>query len=399
MKTIFSLGLMTGTSCDGADLALSSFTLDANQVHENLLYTSSKSFPTALRSKLRTGQRGLLSLQELGELNVHYSKWLASVCVDFLKKHRHSQKWLTLLCVHGQTLWHDVERRFSFQLLEPAILAFATGLSVFSSFRQSDMARGGEGAPLVPLYNWLHAHGIGWEKRIPFSIHNIGGIANLTIITPKLKDLCAFDTGPGNALMDLATEKFTQETQAYDRNGKIAQTALNSINQEKLEQLLLTQPYFSAKPPKSTGRELFNESFLKYIPGKGAAMVANATAFTALSIVDAYQRFILKKYPLKEIFFSGGGASNPTLLHLIKKYGSEKWKRDIPCTPLPASFAPPAYLEAMAFGRLGLEAFLGNPVSITSVTGARENGLGISLFTGKNYLKLVQFLADHKKRH
>ena len=388
MKTIYSLGVMTGTSCDGADAA----GLAITNGRETLAHTATKSFSPALRKRLRTAQQGKLEIPEVARLTRDYSEWMAQFCEATLKRWN-APKAQTLIAIHGQTVWHEPESRISVQLVDPTIIAAKTGVTVTAYFRQPDLARGGQGAPLVPYYHWLRATSLReFSDQLPFAIHNVGGIANLTYITKDPKKLFAFDTGPGNALIDLATESFTKGRKHFDKNGAIAAGAAASIDWRAIEKLA-TLSYFKKKPPKSTGRELFNETFLKKLPSTGAARIANATAFTAHTMAKSYADFVLGAgFPLRKIFVAGGGALNPTLMKLFSDELRRLCKSSIAVSTLSDDFAPAQSLEAMAFARLGYEAIHGRAVSLSAVTGASEDAIGAGIFAGQNYAKLLNSL-------
>jgi anhydro-N-acetylmuramic acid kinase len=392
---VYALGVMTGTSCDGADAALLEFRKEGGAWKETLKQVASKKFPSELRTRLRKAQKGGLNIPQAAKLTQDYSIWLGKFC-DALLKSWHTDRAQTLIALHGQTVWHEPQNKkipmgFSVQLLDPSIVAYFTRCTVTASFRQPDLARAGHGAPLLPYYHWLRAS-TEFEKDLPIAVQNIGGIANLTYVDKDESKVIAFDTGPANALIDLATEAHTRGKMLYDRGGKIAAQNLSAIKWREIEKLG-REPYFVATPPKSTGRELFNESYLRKIPGTGAAKIANATALTAHTMAKAYVDFVLtEKRKLRKIYVAGGGALNPTLLllfaHELRRLGGI----DIPIEVLPKEFAPSQYLEAMGFARFGFEAIQGKPVSLAVVTGAKENAIGAGIFPSQNYQKLLKLL-------
>lgn len=381
---------MTGTSCDGADLALLEVHLASGR--EKLVKTASRSFPRVLRDRLRQAQTGGIAVPDAAVLNRDYSRWLARFCDEALRSWQIKNRDNVVVSIHGQTIWHAPKQQVSVQLLDPAIVAHVTGCTVAACFRQPDLTRGGEGAPLVPLYHWMRAMGTRYARELPFAIHNVGGIANLTYIARDRSKIVAFDTGPGNALIDLAVELVTRGKQRIDRGGKIAASALDEIEWKKIE-TLGKAPYFRKRPPKSTGREYFNRRFVKLLPGKSAAIVANATAFTAHTMAKSYVDFILKQgLPLKKVYVAGGGARNPVLVMLFQRELVRLSGQQIEVTVLPDDFAPAQMLEAMAFARLGLEALRGSPVSLSAITGASEDAFGAGIFPGKNFCKLKSLI-------
>ncbi|MEW6055870.1 MAG: anhydro-N-acetylmuramic acid kinase [Bdellovibrionota bacterium] len=380
---------MTGTSCDAADLALLQLKIKTKSIEERLVATETRNFPVALRTRLREAQQGKITAPKAALLGRDYSRWVAQFCKERLGSWNMLEKPL-VIAIHGQTIWHDPQNFISLQIVDPTILSYETGCTVTSFFRQPDLARRGQGAPLVPYYHWLRANSSQrYRKLLPFAIHNVGGIANLTYITGASEQLIAFDTGPGNALIDLAVEQLTGGSKKFDHSGKIAAGVLGSIRWDDIRKLGRHR-YFVEKPPKSTGRELFNEDFLRKLPGKGAVRVAHATAFSAHTMAAAYHRFVLHgNNRLQKILIAGGGSRNPVLMQLFRQELERMTGRNIPVEPLADDFAPAQYLEAMAFARLGLNALTGKPVSLAQVTGAAEDGSGAGIFPGKNFKRLL----------
>ena len=383
---------MTGTSCDGADLALLELTRGRSGWTERLARTASQSFPPALRARLRKAQRGKMSIRDTALLTRDYSEWIAGLCDRKLRAWKQNRS-SCLIAAHGQTVWHEPENRVSVQLLDAAVVVARTGCTVAACFRQPDLAHGGEGAPLVPYYHWLRATTT-HARLLPFAVHNVGGIANLTYVSAERDEVIAFDTGPGNALIDLATERATRGAQTFDRAGRLGASAASSIDWAAIRRLC-ARGYYAKRPPKSTGRELFNEAYLKKIPGHGTTRIANATALTAYSMAKAYANFVLKgPRKVNAVFIAGGGARNPFLLSLFERELARLAGRSIPVAALPPDFAPSQFIEAMAFARLGFEALGGRPVSLRSVTGSRADALGAGLFPGPNYARLSKLVND-----
>lgn len=387
---------MTGTSCDGADLAALKIELSENRViRETLEARLNAKFPSSLRQRLREAQKGGLPISAAAELTRDYSLWIGAFCARFLRRARIPMR-KTAVAVHGQTVWHQPPRGnstgFSVQLADPAVVAHACACTVTAFFRQPDLARGGQGAPLVPYYHWLRARATEFSDLLPFAIHNVGGIANLTYVTRDAKNLIAFDSGPGNALIDLAMERHTNGRKHFDKGGKIAAAALERVDWRAVERLA-RHAYFRRKPPKSTGRELFDENFLARFRARGPALVATATAFTAHTMAKAYADHVVgRARSPRFIFVAGGGARNGTLVRLFGRELRRLTEKTIAVRPLPAGFAPPGHLEAMAFARLGFEALFGRPISLGNVTGASEDAFGAGIFPGKNFSELLKMI-------
>jgi anhydro-N-acetylmuramic acid kinase len=272
---------------------------------------------------------------------------------------------------HGQTVWHrppSAERRgATLQLGDPATIAERTGRPVVSDFRTRDMAAGGQGAPLVP-----------WVDRLLFSapggpraLQNIGGIANVTRVPPKgsAGPVFAFDTGPGNALIDAAVELATDGRLTFDRDGRLA--ARGEVDGELLAELL-RHPYFAAEPPKSTGREEFGRPFVarlvEAIQPEGDRdwldLVATLTELTARSIADAYGRWVIPR-GVDEVVVTGGGARNPTLMGRLRAL-----LEPLPVVDASALGIDPDAKEAVAFALLAWAHLRGIPANVPEATGA-----------------------------
>ncbi len=390
MSSVSILGIMTGTSCDAADAVCVNFSKKGSFVSEKLVFSFSTKFPKQLRKKILALQTGKENFITMLKTEQEYSAWIAAICIKLLRKYRLSP-FKTAIAVHGQTLWHAPTGKnpFSLQILNPNILSSKTGCVVISNFRQTDIALGGQGAPLVPLYYCMRAKSLNLKNRLPFSIHNIGGIANLAIVTNDFNRCLAFDTGPGNTLIDMATDRFTKGKLNYDKNGQIAQKHIDQVDVNKIKNLAMSK-YFLKKPPKSTGKEMFNQDFLKKFKSKSGRLIAETTAFTAYTMALSYQKYVFPKFKnLKEIRLAGGGARNLTLVALFKKYLAMLSKRRISILTIESSFAPAQFLESIAFARLGWEALHAKPTSLASVTGAKKNAVGVRITTSENFLKIM----------
>ncbi len=280
----------------------------------------------------------------------------------------------------GET-WDLPPIRSTLQIGEPSVIAQETGVTTVADFRPRDMAAGGQGAPLVPYVDFILFR----DKEKGRALQNIGGIANVTVL-PKdcsINDVIAFDTGPGNMIMDRITELVTNNTHHFDEGGKLA--AKGSVN-EKLLASLLAHPYLSKPPPKTTGREEFGKSFAeklykdaKHSGIKDLDILATVTAFTARSIADSYKHWILPKHPLSEIILSGGGSHNDTLIKFLRQY----LEPTIQIHSINKFGISPNTKEALAFAILANETISYNPNNIPSATGAREAVIMGKIIPGK----------------
>ena len=266
--------------------------------------------------------------------------------------------------------WDLPHIRSTLQIGEPSVIAQETGVTTVADFRPRDMAAGGQGAPLVPYVDFLLFR----DKEKGRALQNIGGIANVTIL-PKncgINDVIAFDTGPGNMIIDRITELVTNTTQHFDEGGKLA--GRGKMHDNLLASLLM-HPYLSKPPPKTTGREEFGISFADNLYKdaihsgiKDLDILATVTAFTAHTIADSYKKWILPKHHLSEIIISGGGSHNDTLIKFLRQY----LEHTIQIHSINKFGISPNTKEALAFAILANETISGNPNNIPSATGARE---------------------------
>lgn len=307
---MIALGLMSGTSADGVSLAL------ARVAGRRLKIVAHDTFPYPKLLRLRILSAPEARAPELAALNFELGRVFAAAATRFLERAGVAPKSLFAVGSHGQTVIHLPEgpEPSTLQIGEPSFLAEALGVPVVSDFRPRDMAAGGQGAPLAPfLDEYLFGAGP------PRALQNIGGIGNVTLVGKGVRTL-GFDTGPGNCLIDLATARVTQGRQAFDRDGRIA---AGGRPDAAAARALLKLPYFARRPPKSLDRSSFGEAFLlRRFGGRLAKRpedsVATITLFTAMTMADAYRRF-LPLARLREVVVSGGGALNPTLMgHLAR---------------------------------------------------------------------------------
>jgi anhydro-N-acetylmuramic acid kinase len=383
-------GVMSGTSADGINVALVRLsTRGRGRPRYTLLAHEEYPFPAPVRRAVLAMMNAELALvADLARLNFLLGELYAEAVTRTARKHRVK---LDLVGCHGQTLYHQgVAQRFlgrklavTWQTGEGAVIAVRLGVPVVSDFRPADMAAGGKGAPLVPFLDYFlfadQRDGSIAQNRV---VQNIGGIANLTVIPAgtSLRQVIAFDTGPGNMVMDAVMEELFGKR--YDRDGKIAASGrvLDGVTAK-----LLSAKFFREKPPRTAGREEFGREyvsrFLQLCRGVSKPdMVATATALTARSIADAVQRFVLPRFaalrPAKhqrrhnhQMIVSGGGAKNPTLMAMlhneIAPFGISLHSSD--------EFGLPAEAkEAVAFAVLAHETWHRRPSNVPSATGAKR---------------------------
>lgn len=379
------LGIMTGTSCDGIDVAC----IDINLHGWVPLWSQSRPYSKQLRNRVLEIQKPKTkhSLHTWLELHRDLGEWYGSTLHSILKKTKPNHR-PHLISNHGQTVGHfpsSQGKGMSLQLGNPSHIAYATGLTVATQFREGDMAAGGEGAPLVPIFHRLISRYFK-QRQKGVAIHNIGGISNLTYIAPD-ESILAFDTGPGNIWIDAATEKVTRGKFHFDSGGKLA--SQGKIDPKAIHGLL-QHPFFKQKPPKSTGRDDFPfQLFLSQTQAKGSSLVSTATEFTALTIALAYQRWILeKRLPLHAIYLCGGGSKNPVLVNRIKSHLTGIAVHDLKNVGL-----DPQYIEAQAFAVFGFFTLMGHPLG-GAWTGAHGFGSPGHLIPGKNWTQLISILVN-----
>jgi len=376
-QTMVVAGVMSGTSADGIDVALVKITATNGNPKIKLLAHHAVSYSAALRrAVLAAMDTKQTSTAELARLNWRLGLAYAEAVRAAVEKHRVK---IDLIGCHGQTVYHQAKaaayagRRVActWQLGEPALIAAELRVPVVSNFRPADMAGGGQGAPLVPLLDYvLFAD----EKRMRV-LQNIGGIGNLTAIPANstAEGLIAFDTGPGNMVIDALMERFFQKK--YDRDGRVA--ASGRVLEEVVKEVLRGS-YFSHRPPKSAGREQFGTAFAANFAsncekagGGPEDTVATATALTMESIAMAYERFVkpLNKGNVLDYIVSGGGARNTTLMKMLRErlepMGCKVVVSDAMGVPSQAK-------EAVAFALLAWQTWHRLPGSVPAATGAKR---------------------------
>ena len=360
------IGLMTGTSMDGVDGVLVPVSDHYTTGFLTPLAAAHIPFDATLQNRLMALQQAGSNEIEREALAANDLAILYARCAFLLlNKASLTSSEITAIGVHGQTIRHRPEMGYTRQINNPALLAELTGIDVIADFRSRDIAAGGQGAPLVPAFH----RALFGNKTSPLVILNIGGIANISILENN-KTTKGFDTGPGNVLMDVWVSQ--NQGKPYDEGGKWA--ASGQINETLLKQLL-SEPFLSLPPPKSTGRDLFNENWLKTnlaVSGTAglppADVQATLTAFTADSIACAITQYAPKT---EGVFVCGGGARNHYLLTHLK----QALKRSLPKAKLQTSEAAglnPSHIEALAFAWLAHRFTCRLPGNLPDVTGAKD---------------------------
>jgi anhydro-N-acetylmuramic acid kinase len=368
------LGIMSGTSADGIDVAL----VRVSNEKAKLENFAALPFPSRVRDAiLRLGEGQPTTTGEMSQLNFLLGEILADAALAACRKFRVPPSQISLIGSHGQTVFHQgtatwfCGRRVAstLQIGEPSVIAQRTGIATVGDFRPADMAVGGQGAPLVPFVDYFLYR----DRRVGRAALNIGGIANVTVIprAAKIGDVFAFDIGPGNMVIDALVRRFSRGRKAFDRNAEMAVRGevLPGVLRE-----LLRNPYFRKAPPKTAGREQYGEEYVRRLLAHREArrarpeeVIRTATILTALSIVDAIHRFVPAQAGVSELIVSGGGAHNPLLMAQIEAAlpGIRLRKSDEFGVPGDAK-------EAFAFALLGWETFQRRASNVPGATGARK---------------------------
>src|SRR5271169_4855067 len=413
-KGMFVLGLMSGTSADGIDVALARISEDAGRAKalrldrkENRGWTAGAPLESncelvahltmpmnaAVRKEvLRIAEGGSCTAGEISQLNFRVGEEFAAAAIGACRKFGAVLSRVELIGSHGQTIFHQgsavsflgARTASTLQIGEPAVIAARTGIPTVGDFRVADVAWGGQGAPLVPYVDWLLLR----EERMGRVALNLGGIGNVTVLgrnkstvsgkgNPRTRagvsrpQVMAFDTGPGNMVIDALVAHFSRGRERFDRDARMAREGrcVHSLLEE-----LLRDPYLRLRPPKSTGREYYGRAFVekllrtaKKYRAQPEHLVRTETVFSALSVVDALNRFVLPRVNIGQVIVSGGGANNPLIM-----------------AQLAAGLAPIEVLrssevgvkengkEAYAFALLAYETWNRRPGNFPSATGAKK---------------------------
>ncbi|MFQ6043321.1 MAG: anhydro-N-acetylmuramic acid kinase [Candidatus Poribacteria bacterium] len=369
------VGLMSGTSADGIDVALVEIEGSGLETKLQLLCFHFFPFEKDVRERiceLFSPQSG--SVDKICQCNFLLGELFADAALEVIHKSGFPSSSIHLIASHGQTIYHLPPSMnpivpSTLQIGEPAIIAHRTGIPVIADFRVADVAVGGEGAPLVPYVDFLLFR----DERRTRAIQNLGGISNVTVIPAdaKREDIFAFDTGPGNMLIDGVVRLLTEGKYDCDPNGAIAATGKTDTT---LLHELMEHPFIFATPPKSTGRETFGTHYaLDVIQGaksrnmEDAEIMATLTEFTAKSIYENYMRFVFPQHCVFEIIVSGGGVHNRTLMKFLKRYFG-----NIPLVKSDSYGIPVDAKEAIAFAILANETLANHPGNMPKVTGAQR---------------------------
>ena len=355
------IGIMSGTSLDGVDMALVDFSAQKAQMQAATTYP----MPENLRQDLLALHQGTVHLQKLGELQQALGELYADCSLKFLKENQLTKQDIVAIGCHGQTIWHAPSGAYPFtmQIGNPQIIATRTGIPTVADFRNKDMVLGGQGAPLVPAFH----HALFFDENYATAVLNIGGISNVSLLSKT--NVIGFDTGPGNALLDLWIEKSLGLP--FDKNGDWAKTGKILPN---LLAYALSDPYFQLPPPKSTGREYFNLAWLEKICHLAKAenaqpqdIQATLVEITAQCSAHVLQQWQEASHKPKRLLLCGGGAKNLALVEAFKRL-LPQWEIT---TTAPFGIDPDD-VEAAAFAWLAYCRIHNYTSNLPSVTGASQ---------------------------
>jgi len=364
---------MSGTSLDGIDVAIIDITGSGFRAKINVLTSHSVPYPRKIREALLAISNTNAYTGDISRLNFLLGELYVEALEETAERAQIPLDTIKLIGCHGQTIFHEGQgtqflgKRVAstMQIGESSVISERTGIDVISNFRERDMAAGGKGAPLVPYLDYMLMRHRG-RGRVAV---NIGGIANLTAIPPNTNTdrVIAFDTGPGNMVIDQLVSRITQGRQTYDRDGAVA--AIGDIDQKLLAKLLRDK-YFRAKPPKTAGREQYGSEFVSKLLDTELSsedLIATATALTAESIAAAVRNFVLPEMRVDEIFVSGGGTHNPTMMRMLRKAMGE-----IPVKESTEVGLDVDAKEAIAFAVMAYETAHCRPSNVPMATGAKR---------------------------
>jgi anhydro-N-acetylmuramic acid kinase len=378
------IGLMSGTSLDAIDVAMVRIEKHGLTAKIKLEHFREYPYPPKIRSVVRElFDPKRARIDDICRYDFILGEVFAAAVLRMLKDTRVKAESVDLIASAGQTIWHDpelsiiepdvdwidgpLETRSTFAIGQSAVIAERTGIITVGDLRVRDVAAGGQGAPLVPYFDWVLLR----HKSRGRCIQNIGGIGNVTYIPPKANwdQVIAFDTGPGNMIIDELAWIATNGRQTYDVDGTLGETG--KVRGELLE-YWMSDPYFTKAPPKTTGRELFGAQFAKRIIEQSRDvdihdLIATATALTAESIARAYHDFVQPLGPIHEVMLAGGGAKNPTLVRMIQER--------MPKRKLLVYKASEAK-EAMAMAMIANDSVVGLVTNVAGATGGRPTVLG-----------------------
>ncbi len=371
------IGLMSGTSVDGVDAALVEITGSGTSTKIDLIGFIEYSYPAGLKDVvLKNSVRESSNVEEISQLNFLLPKYYYYAIRHLLETVNIPLEDVDLIGSHGQTIHHlpnqaqlfDEKVSSTLQIGDPSVLSKLTSVITVGNFRSGDVALGGQGAPLVPYFDYLLFH----SNDINRALLNIGGISNITFLGSDgtQDDVLAFDTGPGNMMIDFLMKRFYDKE--FDEQGSIA--ASGTFNQDLFNALVVRDSFIEADPPKSTGREYYGEVFLKELLDEFANIskedwLNTITNFTAYAVHRNYEKFIESETKIDELIISGGGAKNNYLYKCLADY----FGSDVQVKVIDEIGVSSDAKEAICFAVLANETISGNTSNIPRTTGAGKS--------------------------
>lgn len=372
MSRNLTIGLISGTSLDGVDVAVCEIRGHAREADVRLLASRTIPYPDAVRNELLAMYDvPQNAIARVCSMNMVIGHAFADAARQVLEEYEIPLTDIALIGSHGQTIWHQPEpdphhpliMASTLQIGEGSVIAAALGAPVMSDFRVADMAVGGQGAPLATYLDWA----IFADPGLNRAVQNIGGIGNVTWLPAggDVQAVRAFDTGPGNMLIDALVARLTDGRQTFDEGGQIG--LAGTVDYDLLARLM-ADPYLDIAPPKTTGREYYGKEMVDDILRDrqvSADVIATVTAFTAHTIADAYRRW-LPDLP-DEVYINGGGARNPLLMRMLADALD-----GIPVRPTDDLGIDADAKEAVCFALIAHDSLAGYPTNIPGATGARR---------------------------
>jgi len=402
MQAMNVIGLMSGTSADGIDAVLAEISGTADSPQMRQIAFESLQWGREEREIIELLIAGRGDAQTVSRAGFMLGKQFAEAAFQVVEKSGLTLEEIDLVGSHGQTVWHEVGEggtvQSTLQIGEAAVIAEKTGLTTVADFRVADVAAGGQGAPLIPIFDQFFLRPEAGSEGCR-AVQNIGGIGNVTFLPPEGRSdgILAFDTGPGNVLIDWAAAHATDGALHFDEDGELA--ARGRCNNGLVEGWL-EHPYFRRHPPKSTGRELFSHALAarySLVAARAGLSVedfaATVTELTAASIAESYRLFAPAQ--VDEVVVCGGGARNPVLVKRLKAQLAQRCERQFSVVRYGELSGIPGdekSKEALGFALLAWLAIQGKSGNVPACTGASGERILGKIAPGRNFLRLLRKL-------